>query len=194
MVLLVLLTVTCTSARAGDRHAILDELRLGLFDQSIDGANSETGVAVNAEALFHPLPSSSGSPALDRMIQPRPHIGATVNTEGDTSLAYAGLTWTIPLFCDWLFAEASFGGAIHDGPLDEPGVASYGCAWAFRESVSLGIGLGEGWQHSRHRRAHVERRSLRAQSRLDQRRRPSRLQARLNMAERASGKVRSGFP
>ncbi len=145
MVLLVLLTVTCTSARAGDRHAILDELRLGLFDQSIDGANSETGVAVNAEALFQPLPRSSGFPALDRVIQPRPHIGATINAGGDTSLAYAGLSWTIPLYRDWLFAEASIGGAYHNGPLEVPGVASYGCSWAFRETLSLGINITEDW-------------------------------------------------
>ena len=132
-------------AHAAEDTPFLSELRLGLFDQSIDGANSETGVAIHAEALFQPLPWSSGFPALDRVIQPRPHVGATVNAGGDTSLAYAGLAWTIPLYSDWLFAEASIGGAFHNGPLEAPGVASYGCSWAFRETLSLGLNITEDW-------------------------------------------------
>lgn len=143
---IVLVLVTpAAPAHAGEPSTFLSELRLGLFDQSIDGANSEAGVAINAEALFQPLPWSSGSPALDRVIQPRPHFGATINAGGDTSLAYVGLSWTIPLYRDWLFAEASIGGALHDGPLEAPGVASYGCSWAFRESLSLGLNITEDW-------------------------------------------------
>ncbi len=131
--------------QAGDDLSFLNELRLGVFDQSIDGSTSEAGASVNAEVLFDPLPFASGYPALDRMLTPRPHIGATLNAGGDTSLAYAGLSWTIPLYRDWLFAELSFGGAFHNGPHDEPGVASYGCGWAFRESLSFGMSLGEDW-------------------------------------------------
>ncbi len=143
--LLIALAATSGACQAGEDPPYLSELRLGLFDQSVDGANSETGVALNAEALFQPLPWSSGFPALDRVIQPRPHIGATINTGGDTSLAYAGLAWTIPLYRDWLFAEASIGGALHNGPLEAPGVASYGCSWAFRETLSLGLNITEDW-------------------------------------------------
>jgi hypothetical protein len=132
-------------AQAGEDVSFLSELRLGVFDQSIDGSTSEAGVAVNAEALFDPLPIASGYPALDRVLTPRPHIGATVNAGGDTSLAYAGLSWTIPLYQDWLFAELSFGGALHNGPLDEPGIASYGCGWAFRETLSFGMSLSQDW-------------------------------------------------
>lgn len=142
---LIALIATTSGANAGEDTPFLSEFRLGLFDQSIDGANSETGVALNAEALFQPLPWSSGFPALDRVIQPRPHIGATINAGGDTSLAYAGLSWTIPLYRDWLFAEASIGGALHNGPLEAPGVASYGCSWAFRETLSLGLNVTEDW-------------------------------------------------
>jgi hypothetical protein len=130
-------------ASAGD---LVSELRLGIFDQSVDGSVSESGVAVNVEALFPSLPWSTGHAALDRAIRPRPHIGATINAGGDTSLAYAGLSWTVPLAQDWFFAEMSFGGALHSGPLDTPGVASYGCSWAFRETLSLGIALSEEWR------------------------------------------------
>jgi hypothetical protein len=142
---LALAGATSPEASAGDR-SFLSELRLGLFDQSVDGANSETGVAINAEILFDRLPFTSGHAALDRFLTPRPHIGASVNTGGDTSLAYAGVSWTIPLHDDWLFAELSFGGAIHDGPLDEAGVASYGCGWGFREALSLGWNVTQTWR------------------------------------------------
>lgn len=134
------------SAPAGAGDLALSELRLGIFDQGIDGPQSEGGAAVNVEVLLARLGTSTDSPALDLVLRPRPMLGATINTEGDTSLGYAGLAWTVPLLADRLFAEASFGGALHDGPLDEQCVASYGCAWAFRESASLGIALGEGWQ------------------------------------------------
>lgn len=145
-IVLALSPATAKSGHASDMGLGLSELRLGIFDQGVDGPRSESGVAVNVEALLTPLGQPSGAGMLDVLLRPRPMLGATVNTQGDTSLAYAGLTWTVPLLTDRLFAEASFGGAIHDGPLDAQGLASYGCSWAFRESVSLGISLGEGWQ------------------------------------------------
>ncbi|MEZ5925397.1 MAG: acyloxyacyl hydrolase [Hyphomicrobiaceae bacterium] len=141
-----LVAAGASTAEAQTDSGFLSELRLGIFDQSIDGAVSETGVSVSAEALFHPLPWSSGFPALDRVIQPRPHLGATINTGGDTSLAYAGLSWTIPLYGNRLFAEASLGAAVHNGPRDAPGIASYGCSWGFRETLSLGWSINETWR------------------------------------------------
>jgi hypothetical protein len=143
---IVLHSTTAPPAQAGDDLALLSELRLGVLDQSIDGADSETGVAVNVEALLQPLPWSSGYPALDRVIRPRQHLGATVHAGGDTSLAYAGVSWTIPLNADWLSAELSLGGAVHNGPLDVSGIASYGCSWAFRESLSGAVDVTEKWR------------------------------------------------
>lgn len=133
-------------AAAGERAFGLSELRLGIFDQGIDGPRSEGGVAVNAEVLLTPIGAPAEGPILDILLRPRPMLGATINTQGDTSVGYAGLAWTIPLLTDRLFAETSFGAAVHDGPLDAPGVASYGCAWAFRESLSLGVAIAEGWR------------------------------------------------
>ena len=135
-----------SKVQAGDDVSFLSEIRLGLFDQGVDGTNSETGVAINAEALLRPLPIATGYSQLDRLITPRPHVGVTINAGGDTSLAYAGASWTIPLYEEWLFAELSFGGAVHNGPLDEPGVASYGCGWAFRETLSLGWKVTQRWR------------------------------------------------
>lgn len=140
-----ILVVASLPLRAEGTDLGISELRLGIFDQGVDGPRSEGGVAVNAEALLGPLGQASGSAVMDVLLRPRPMLGATINTQGDTSLGYAGLTWTVPLLGDRLFAEASFAGAIHDGPLDEPGAASYGCSWAFRESASLGVVIADGW-------------------------------------------------
>lgn len=144
--LLCLLALGPAPVCAGELDLGISELRLGIFDQSVDGAQSEDGAAVNVEVLLARLGTPAESALLDAVLRPRPMLGASINTQGDTSVGYAGLTWTVPLLGDRLFAEASFGGAIHDGPLAEHGAASYGCTWAFRESASLGIGLGEGWQ------------------------------------------------
>lgn len=145
-VLLLALSTFLAPASAGEPVFGVGELRLGLFDQGIDGPRSESGSTVNAEVLLRPIGTATGTPVLDVLLTPRPVLGATINTQGDTSLAYAGLAWTLPLLSERLFIEASFAGAVHDGPLDEAGVASYGCAWAFRESVSLGVVVAEGWR------------------------------------------------
>lgn len=148
-IVLVVTVAACLAldqAAAGETAFGSSELRLGIFDQGVDGPRSEGGVAVNAEVLLAPIGAPAEGLVLDILLRPRPMLGATINTQGDTSLGYAGLAWTIPLLTDRLFAEASFAGALHDGPLDEPGMASYGCTWAFRESLSLGVTVGDGWR------------------------------------------------
>src|SRR3546814_2695847 len=77
--------------------------------------------------------------ALPIFWSPRPHIGTSVNTSGDTSQAYFGLTWGWDVFGP-LFLEASLGGAVHNGETtsDEPGVKELGCSIPFRESISVG--------------------------------------------------------
>jgi hypothetical protein len=108
--------------------SIIDELRLGLFEHNLEPGGREDGIDLNGEILLAPL---------DLLLDPRPHFGTTVSLTGETSQLYAGFTWQVPLG-ETFFIEASFGGAIHDGPLDQPGVASYGCTWNFRETASLG--------------------------------------------------------
>ena len=55
---------------------------------------------------------------------PRPHIGADINTSGNTSDGYFGLGWGIVLIQslfgvnDGMFANGSLGGAVHDGYID----------------------------------------------------------------------------
>lgn len=84
-------------------------LALGIFahDRGPASDRHEDGIDLNLEVLFAPL-NLFGSP--------RPHLGATLNFEGDTSIAYAGLSWR-SLEQARLFVDLFLGAAIHDGPL-----------------------------------------------------------------------------
>jgi cob(I)alamin adenosyltransferase len=123
----------------------IDELRIGGFRQAIDDAPHEGGPALNLEVLFGRWPGGYENRILELFMTPRPHIGTTISLNGKTSEFYFGDTWDFKL-TDWAFIEASFGGAAHDGPLDELGHASYGCRLNFRESGSLGFKLSEDWR------------------------------------------------
>jgi hypothetical protein len=122
---------------------LIDEFRIGVLAQDLEDNDAEDGIAINAELLFPHLGPRTGDP-LDFFLSPRPHIGAQINTEGDTSLGYFGLTWDIAL-SDLFFIEASFGGAVHDGPTDDSG-DSFGCSVNFRESASIGVALTNNWR------------------------------------------------
>jgi Lipid A 3-O-deacylase (PagL) len=41
--------------------------------------------------------------------------------------------------------RTSFGGALHDGPLDEPGRASFGCRVNFHEQAGIGYAIDRSW-------------------------------------------------
>lgn len=114
----------------------VSETRIGAMahDVGLFGGDEEDGVNVNAEILF------TSPDFMQFLWSPRPHIGGSFNTSGDTSQAYIGMTWDFNL-TDSLFFEASLGGAIHDGKLnDDPRNQrkALGCRVLFRESVSLG--------------------------------------------------------
>lgn len=120
----------------------LDELKVGLLahDVTLLGRHVENGSDVNIEALF----TSPGFLAV--LGSPRPHLGADINTFGNTSDVYTGLTWGITLFHDVLhpgdgiFVNGSLGGALQDGyeTSAPPGRKRLGFPVLFRESVELG--------------------------------------------------------
>ncbi len=101
---------------------------------------------INLELLFQPLGT------LDVVGSPRPHIGVTVNTSGETSQAYAGLTWTWTPSDRFIF-ELGGGAAVHNGQTDGPaldpnepftaanGQKLLGCRVLFRGAVALGVRL-----------------------------------------------------
>jgi cob(I)alamin adenosyltransferase len=123
---------------------MVDEVRGGIFKQAVDDAPHEGGPALNLEVLFGRLPGGYENKVLDFFLTPRPHVGTTI-AFGKTDEFYFGATWDVKLF-DRAFFEATFGGAAHDGPLNTPGEASYGCTMNFRESASLGFALSQDWR------------------------------------------------
>jgi lipid A 3-O-deacylase len=127
------------------QQKILDEVKIGVLAHDIGFLTHhvENGADVNIEMLFTPpdILSVIGSP--------RPHIGADINTAGNTSDGYFGLTWGIMLIQnlfssgDGIFANGSLGGAVHDsspltGDTAPPGHKLLGSRILFRESAELG--------------------------------------------------------
>ena len=138
-----------TYADNGSRPAVdwmtsVSELRLGAFWHNAEGNDtSEDGTDLNLEILFGRLPWSHSNRYIHRLLTPRPHIGMMLNSSDSTNQLYFGFTWQHPIN-ERLYFETSFGGALHDGPLDKPGL-SFGCTLNFRESASLGLKLDSRW-------------------------------------------------
>ena len=122
----------------------IDEFRFGVLMHSIEPGNTEDGVDVNLELLLRRPTARYGDPFLDFALRPRLHLGAGINTVGEASQLYGGLTWDVKL-TQKLTLELSFGGAVHNGPTGDDLADSYGCAASFRESLSVGYALDERW-------------------------------------------------
>lgn len=135
LTLCALLTATASPAAAEELGGLLSEVRIGwmLHDAGIFGRSEEEGFDIDGELLF------ASPDVLDVIWSPRPLLGVSVNTAGDTSQVYGGLAW------DWnfwgpLFVEGSLGLSVHDGNLEasSPDRKALGCRVLFRESVALG--------------------------------------------------------
>lgn len=134
------------AAPAAAQTGIIDEVKTGVLSHDVGFLTHhvENGADVNIEVLFTP-------PDLLQFIgSPRPHIGADINTAGNTSDGYFGLTWGWTLFHglfnpnDGVFINGSLGGAVQDGyegsatSVPPPGRKLLGSAVLFRESAELG--------------------------------------------------------
>lgn len=129
-----------------DNHAgggIFDEVRLGVLEFWQDNSESVEGIYVTAQVLFDPFVDPFNNWFLNVLLRPRPHIGGTASFDGPDQL-FAGLTWTAPIWRN-IFLEASFGGTVHNGPLEGAQI-SLGCHVLFRESLGLGVDVGEHWR------------------------------------------------
>lgn len=121
---------------------IIDELKIGLLfhDVGFLGHHKENGMDANAELLF------TSPNFLKWAWSPRPHVGVDVNSDGNTSQLYGGLTWGGVFYkpgwnrFDGFFAYLSLGGAVHDGRLDSSDTSfkQYGSRILFRESGEIG--------------------------------------------------------
>jgi hypothetical protein len=128
------------------QSGILSEFRFGLSAQDPWGAEGNGGSAnLTGEILFaRPFTPSD---LFTSYFIPRPHIGGSVNFNGRTSFAYAGLTWTVDVTPS-VFVEGSLGGAVHDGKKDVYDLSNrqaLGCSPLFRESGSVGVRLSANW-------------------------------------------------
>jgi len=137
--------VAALPATAPAQTQVVDEFKfgvlahdIGLFDKPV-----ESGADINFEMLFTP-------PEFFRVIgSPRPHLGGSLNTAGNTNAGYFGLTWGITLIQNlfgWggsVFANGSLGGALQDGFTNSapPDRKKLGSTALFRESVELGYQL-----------------------------------------------------
>lgn len=129
---------TASAPVAVSQWRLLDEVRGGVFYHELDGPE-QGSVDINFELLTSRLPLiDPASPWY--FLSPRLHLGTTINTDGDTSHVYAGVTFTADI-TQTLFIEGSFGGAVHDGETGrnvDPGRNALGCSPLFRESASIG--------------------------------------------------------
>lgn len=133
---------TATSPDTDSTMLGISELLVGVVDHDtgVISDDTEGGAAFTAELRFKPL----GGPVFEFLRSPRPHLGFNLNTSGNTSSLYAGLTWQWP-FGNRYFVSFAFGGAVHDGTLKtnnrekRKNNKQLGCRFLFREAVELGV-------------------------------------------------------
>jgi len=140
VVLAVLLMVLSVASVASAEDSIFSEVRGGVYAHDVNfwSFNRESGTDVNGEVLF------VSPDFLESIMAPRPHLGATVNTSGNTSIAYGGLTWEWDLPANF-FIDANLGGAVHNGKLNtnDKNRKSLGSRALFRLGAALGYNLTE---------------------------------------------------
>lgn len=119
---------------AGNSQRIL-AIGVIAHDRGPAADHHEEGVDLNLEVQFAPLDLSGSL---------RPHLGATLNFEGDTSMAYAGLSFRVRETRRG-FADLLLSVAVHDGPLhkDPVGCRLYSdCGYGIRVMPRVGLEIG----------------------------------------------------
>jgi hypothetical protein len=127
------------------RTSFISEVRVGASAHELEGPEKGTW-NINGEVLFA-KPFTSADLFTSYFI-PRPHIGGSLNFDGRTSFAYAGLTWSLDV-TPRIFVEGAFGGAVHNGNthsfVTAPDQQALGCSPLFREAGSIGVRLSTQW-------------------------------------------------
>jgi lipid A 3-O-deacylase len=137
---------------------IFDEVRTG-GSFSVQG-DDDSGFIMRGELIFRSFVPPFDNYLANTLLRPRVHVGGNLATASDgISQVFAGLTWNFPIY-NGFFVEGTFGLTVHDGPLESPGNGpDLGCELLFRESIGVGVDLGEHWRvvaaadHSSH--AHI---------------------------------------
>lgn len=156
--------VPLTLAAAGTAQAqniTYSEFKFGvLYHDPKILAGKEHGADLNPEFIWQsPVTDAmiADIPAWARLVlQPRPTIGAAINTAGDTDQAYVGVTWSWFLLKnivnpdDGIALAFFFGPGFNDGKLGPPppGREALGSHVLFREAVDLGYQINQTWEIS----------------------------------------------
>jgi lipid A 3-O-deacylase len=132
-----------TKNESRDSGGFISEIKIGALahDQGPFSSNKEDGIDAHVELRFV-------SPDILKHIgAPYPHIGADINTSGNTNSVWLGVVWE-KQFWKGLFAGFSIGGAYHDGETDQgegqEDEKELGCTPLFR------LGLNLGWRFDKH--------------------------------------------
>jgi hypothetical protein len=132
-----------TTADVQDAYRYRYEFRLGGYDHAVFSSREGGSADVNMEFVLPDFWPTTWT--VPRWLLPRPQLGATLNTDGKTSYAYAGALWTVD-FTRSLFGEGFFGGMVHDAPLnDDRTRLVLGCRFLFHEGLSLGYRITDRW-------------------------------------------------
>src|SRR5918997_1923355 len=88
-----------TATEDYDRGGFFSEVRLGAALWALDGRERihEDGVFVQGQVFFNPVLKPFDNFFADVLLRPRPHLGTSISTAGETNQVFAGVTWTVPL-------------------------------------------------------------------------------------------------
>jgi len=153
VVFVILFTAVTTSATEPEPMSTkngaswLHAIRAGVLKHDVDdlwsGTRKEGGVDLNAEIIFS-RPSFS---LLSGNVSP--NIGASINTQGDTSKIYGGILWELAMKSG-IFLNLGIGAAVHNGDLDtsQEDKKSLGSRVLLRIPIEIGYSLSEHHQIS----------------------------------------------
>jgi len=113
----------------------ISELRLGanVHDEGPFSRNKESGFDTGVQVLF------MSPDFMKKVWSPRPHLGLSVNSAGNTSQAHFGITWEWDFWKHYFF-DFGWGGSVHNGEkrTSEQDMKELGCKLLFREDFDLG--------------------------------------------------------
>ena len=122
--------------------ALADEIYAGVAVHDVD---TPLSMGTHEEGLdFQIGYRGDGIEALSFIGSPSPYVFASINSDGDTSMLAAGLSWK---FGDKIYIRPGIGLAIHDGPsfriADNGWQTQLGSRVLFEPELSIGVRLSE---------------------------------------------------
>jgi lipid A 3-O-deacylase len=147
--------------RSQAQNITYTELKLGVWDHDVHFlGGKEHGADINPELIWQsPISNDmiATAPAwLHWALQPRPTIGAAINTAGDTDQFYVGATWSWFLTQniinpgDGIVLGYFFGPGFNDGEIrsTSDNRKALGSRVLFREALDLGYQINPTWEIS----------------------------------------------